>query len=223
MKKKMNIVYEDKNLIVVNKPSKLLTVGTDKEREHTLYREASDYVKKQHPKNKVFIVNRLDRDTSGLVVFAKNEVLKKELQDHWNEVALKREYLAIVEGKMLHSKGHLESYLVEEKNFKVHSTLDKKKGVLAITDYEVLDYANTYSLLCIHIHTGRKNQIRVQLSELGHPIIGDKKYGAKRNPLGELGLHAIALSLKVPYLKEPLCLETKVPVKFQIIFKMNDK
>ena len=213
--KKLNIVYEDKNLLIVDKPTKQLTIKTNKQEKNTLYEEASGYVKKKHPKNKVFIVNRLDRDTSGIVVFAKNESLKKKLQDKWNDIAI-RKYIAIVEGKMTKDRGTYKSYLVEDKFLKTHSTKDTKKGKLAITHYEVINEMNGYSVLDIKIDTGRKNQIRVHLSDDGHPIVGDKKYNARRNPISRLGLHAYYLELKVPEYKEPLVLETRFPQVFKM-------
>lgn len=215
MKKKMDIIYEDKELLIVNKPTKRLTVGTDKIKENTLYHEASDYVKKSYPKNKVFIVNRLDRETSGLVVFAKNEVTKKNLQAHWDEVAT-REYLAIVEGKVTKKEQTLKSYLREDKTLRVYETTEKN-GRLAITHYEVLASIKAYSLLKIRIETGRKNQIRVQLSGIGHPIIGDKKYGATKNPLGRLGLHASYLELKTK--AKSLKLFAKIPKEWKNMFE----
>lgn len=218
MKKKMDIIYEDKNLLIINKPTRLLTVGTDKQKEHTLFWMASDYVKKQYPKNKVFIVNRLDKDTSGIVVFAKNEDLKRKLQDNWDNFAKKREYTAIVEGRLPKQKDTLQSYLIEDKTFFVRSTNDSKNGKLAITNYEVKSFKNTYSLLKIEIKTGRKNQIRVQLSDIKNPIIGDKKYGSKRNPIGRLGLHANHLELMVPGYKNILTLDAKIPHEFTNMF-----
>ena len=218
MKKKLNIVFENKELLIINKPSKMLTIATEKDKNHNLYQEASSYVKKKHPKNKVFIVNRLDRDTSGIVVFSKNEALKKKLQNHWDECAVVREYIAIVEGYLKEKKGIIKSYLMEDKTLKVFSTNDSKRGKLAITEYEVLQEKNTYSLVKIKIHTGRKNQIRVHLSDLGHPIIGDKKYGAKRNPLGRLGLHAKYLELKLVGAREVLKLDTVLPKEFKMMF-----
>lgn len=193
-KKKMDILYEDKELLVINKPSGMLTIATDKEKIRTLYHEAREYVKKQNPKNKIFILHRLDKDTSGIVLFAKNEKLKKELQNNWNEIAYIREYLAIVEGKVEKKKDTIKSYLVEDKTHRVYSS---EKGNLAITHYETLAQNKTYSLLKINIDTGRKNQIRVQLSEIGHPIVGDKKYGSTKNPIGRMGLHASVLELNL--------------------------
>ena len=209
--KKMNIVFENKNLLVVEKEPHVLTIATEKKEEHTLYREASAYVKKQYPKNKIFIVHRLDKDTSGLVIFAKNQDTKNELQNNWDKV--KREYIAIVEGKVPKQKDVLESYLVEDKTYNVYSTKDPKKGKLAITEYEVLKQNNNFSLLKINIKTGRKNQIRVQLSDIGHPIVGDKKYNSKTNILKRLALHANLIEYKNYHF------ETKYPKEFNKIFK----
>ncbi len=214
-KKKMDILYEDKELLVVNKKAGLLTIATEKEKWHTLYHEAREYVKKQNPKNKIFIVHRLDKDTSGIVVFAKNEKVKKDLQDHWNEIANGREYLAIVEGSIQKTKDTIKSYLVENKMHQVHST--KKGGALAITNYEVLGKNKAYTLLKINIETGKKNQIRVSLSELGHPIVGDKKYGSKKNPMGRMGLHASKLIVNRKN-KEYKWI-AKIPVEFKRMFE----
>lgn len=217
MPKKMDIVYEDKNLLIINKPTKLLTIATEKEKQRTLYQEASNYVKKQHPKNKVFIVNRLDRDTSGLVVFAKDEITKKKMQENWSQVAKCREYIAIVEGRVLKKYGTLKTFLIEDKNYRVHKT-DSKKGSLSVTHYETLMSNKKYSLLLITIDTGRKNQIRVQLKDIGHPIIGDKKYGATKNPINRMGLHASFLELKINS-KTTLKLMAKIPKEFKTIFE----
>lgn len=196
--KKIVILYEDKDLIAVSKPAKLLTISTDKEKTHTLYQEVSAYVKKQHPKNKVFIVHRLDRDTSGIVVFAKNEKMKQILQAEWQERALVREYIAIVTGAMPMKKGIIKNYLYEDKTLCVRATSDPSRGKLAITEYEVLAKNKKYSLVKIHIKTGRKNQIRVHLKDLGYPIVGDKKYGDKKTSVGRLLLHASYLKLLLP-------------------------
>lgn len=193
--KKLDIIYEDKEILVINKEPNLLTIATDKRETNTLYNEVSEYVKKQYPKNKVFIVHRLDKDTSGIVIFAKTMKMKKYLQDNW--VSVKREYIAIVKGKMPKDKDTLKSYLKESKTLNVYSTKDTKNGKLAITDYEVLQSNNKYSLLKINIKTGRKNQIRVQLSDINHPIIGDKKYGSKSSEIKRLALHASLVEYKI--------------------------
>ena len=190
--KKMDIIYEDKELLVVNKPSKLLTIS-DGRTDITLYKEARDYVKKQHKSNKIFIVHRLDRDTSGVVLFAKSENLKKYLQDNWNSIT-KREYLGIVEGYLKTDKGVIKEYLKEDKTHRVYVSKNKD-GEYAETYYEVIKRINKCSVVKIEIKTGKKNQIRVGFSNLGHPIIGDKKYGSKNNNIKRLGLHASKLEI----------------------------
>lgn len=213
--KKMNIIYEDKDLLVVEKESNVLTISSPKEHEHTLYHEVSTYVKKQFPKNKIFIVHRLDKDTSGLVIFSKNQAKKIELQNNWENV--KRSYYAIVEGKMPKEKGILKSYLAEDKTLRVYSTSNPRIGKLAITEYEVLNYSNNFTLLRINIKTGRKNQIRVQLSDINHPIVGDKKYGSKYNPIRRLLLHAYLIDIN----SKDKCyhFETPYPKSFSQIIK----
>lgn len=211
----MNIIYEDKELLVVEKEPHQLTIATEKKEQNTLYQEASTYVKKQYPKNKIFIVHRLDRETSGLILFAKNQEKKFSLQKNWSNVT--REYLCIVEGKMPKKKDTLKSYLVETKTYDVYSTKDAKKGKLAITEYEVLQTTDKYSLLKINIQTGRRNQIRVQLADIGHPIVGDKKYGSLSNPLKRLCLHANLISFTDN--KKRYYFETKYPKEFTRLFK----
>lgn len=208
-KEKLDIIYEDKYLIAVNKKSGLLTISNKKESYNTLYHKVSDYVKKQHKSNKIFIVHRLDQDTSGIILFAKDYKTKELLQNTWDKV--KREYIALVEGKPKENKKTLKSYLKETKTLHTYSTNDSKNGKLAITEYEVLKSNNQYSLLLINILTGRKNQIRVQLSDIGNPIVGDKKYGSKKNPIRRLCLHAQKLEFIHPITKKLMLLETKIP------------
>lgn len=197
-KKKLDIIYEDKELIVINKPSGLLTVSTAKEKQRTLFHEVSAYVKKSNPKAKVFIVNRLDKDTSGIVLFAKNQSTKYLYQNAWDKVAEKRCYTAVVLGKLKDKKGTIKSYLKETKTLLVYSTNDKKEGKLAITNYSVIKENDKYSLIDIEIKTGRKNQIRVHLNDIGNPILGDKKYGNKKSLTNRLMLHASYLLLINP-------------------------
>lgn len=216
--KKLNIIYEDKEIIVISKEAKLLIVSTDKERFHTLYNEVSNYVKRKHPKNKIFIVHRLDKDTSGVILFAKNEKIKKAFQDDWDNIAIKREYVALVEGNDI-NKGTIKSYLYETKTLQVISSNDPKKGKLAITEYENINKGKKYSKVLINIKTGRKNQIRVHLSSIGYPIIGDKKYGALTNPLNRLGLHATKLVIRHPFTSELMIFESPIPSSFDNLIK----
>lgn len=176
-KEKLNILYEDKYLIVIEKPSGLLTIGTIKEKENTLYKKVSDYVKKQHKSNKIFIVHRLDKDTSGIILFAKNEEVKRKLQRDWDKTI--RKYIALVEGNVT-KNGIIKNYLGETKTLKTFITNNKNLGKLAITKYYVLKNTKEYSLLNIEILTGRKNQIRVHMESINHSIVGDKKYGSKK-------------------------------------------
>ncbi|MBQ4584476.1 MAG: RNA pseudouridine synthase [Bacilli bacterium] len=206
--KKLDIIYEDKELLVVNKPTKKLTIATEKNKFNTLYHEVRQYIKKQNPKNKIFIVHRLDEQTSGIVLFAKNEKLKYLLQKNWQNYY--REYIAIVEGKLT-GIGTIKSYLKESKTLQVYSTNDSKFGKLAITNYESLKSNKNYSVVKINIETGRKNQIRVHLSDLGYPIVGDKKYNAKTNILNRLGLHANKLEITHPISKKKFIFEAKLP------------
>jgi len=216
-KEKLDIIYEDKFLIVVNKKSGLLTIGTDKEREKTLYNQVYTYLKQKHKSNKVFIVHRLDKDTSGLVVFAKSEKVKFLLQDSWENV--KRLYYVIVNGVVENEHNTIKSYLKETKSLLVYSSNDKK-GKLAITEYKKLNSNTKYSLLEINIKTGRKNQIRVHLNDIGHSIVGDKKYGnAKLNPLNRLCLNAYYLEFKHPITNDILKLETNYPKEFSKLIK----
>jgi 23S rRNA pseudouridine1911/1915/1917 synthase len=173
--KKLRIIYEDKYLIIVNKPTGEFTISRDNHYDNNLYDEVKTYVKKQNPKNKIFIVHRLDKDTSGLVLFAKNEKVKYDLQRNWQNV--ERKYYAVVSGKLNEKNGTLKDFLYETKGLDVVVTNIKKIGKLAITNFNVIENNNKYSLLDINIETGRRNQIRVQLANIGHPIIGDKKYG----------------------------------------------
>ncbi len=211
--KKLDIRYEDKDLIVVNKPCKLLTIKGERE-EKNLYEEVSAYVKKQNPHNKIFVVHRLDKETSGLVIFAKSEQIKRALQSNWNFVT--REYIAVVEDIMPKKKDKLVNYLRETKTFQVYVA---HTGDKAITNYEVMHHNKKYSLLKINIETGRKNQIRVQLSNIGNTIVGDKKYGAKTNPLNRLGLMASKLVFIHPKKGVEIKLELDMPESYLNLVK----
>ncbi len=186
------IIYEDNEILLVKKRAGLLTIGTMGENEKTLYHMVREYANKN--KYRLFIINRLDKETSGIVMFAKNERIKMLYQDNWNELVTKRGYIAIVEGN-INKDGRIENLLYEEKNTFVHSS---KIGKKAITNYKVLKNNDKYTLLDIHIETGRKNQIRVHMSEMGNPIVGDKKYGSKIDPINKMCLHNYELEFKHP-------------------------
>ena len=208
---KLKIIYEDKYILVVNKDNHLLTIASLKEKENTLYHKVYLYLKKKNKNNKVFIIHRLDYDTSGLIIFAKDLKTKKYFQDNWSNVI--RKYMAIVNGKIEKEEGVIRSYLKETKTNLVYTTNDSKNGVLAITNYKKIKENSKYTLLDINIKTGRKNQIRVQLQELGNPILGDKKYGPKTKEK-RMYLHAYYLYFYHPYKKEYIKLELDVPKEF---------
>ena len=207
-KDKLKILYEDKSIIIISKPSNLLTIGTNKEHNNTLYRKVSEYVKKQHKSNKIFIVHRLDKDTSGIIAFAKTESVKRILQRNWDKT--KRKYVALVEGKV--TKGDtIKNYLAETKTLKTYITNDKKIGKLAITKYKPIKGNKEYTSLDIEILTGRKNQIRVHMESINHPIVGDKKYNSKKNPIRRMCLHATYLEFIHPITNKRLIIEDKYP------------
>ena len=208
---KVKIIYEDKDFLVVDKPSGMLTVATeeDKESNNNLYQVLSNYVKKKNSNAKVYIVHRLDKDTSGVILFAKNEKLKNILQDKWNDIAT-RIYYAVVYGKTK-EKEVLKTYLKEDKNL---ITYVSDEGKLAITEYERVKYNENYSLLKINIKTGRRNQIRVQLKEINHPIVGDSKYYKKDKEHKRMMLHASKLEITNPINKKTYVFESKLDSSF---------
>ena len=210
-KKKLDILYEDKFIIVVNKPCNLLTVATDREKDRTLFSYVFDYLKQKNKINKVFIVHRLDKDTSGIVILAKDEKTKFYLQDNW--VKFKRNYVAVVNGKIEKQKGVLKSYLQETKTHLTYSVNDKN-GKLAITEYEKIIENKAYTMLSLNLKTGRKNQIRVQLADMGNPIVGDKKYGIKKDPIRRMALVANTLEFIHPKTKEKIIIDIDIPNSF---------
>ena len=212
----LKIIYEDNDIIVIDKPTKILTISNDKEKEKTLYREVSNYLKREN--KKVFVIHRLDYDTSGVIMFAKNQKVQKLYQDNWNNLAKKREYTAAVEG-LTNSKGHIESYLKMSKTLQVYSSKNKD-GLLAITDYERIKYNNKYSLVKILISTGRRNQIRCHMADIGHPILGDNRYAKKKNDLlGRLALHANRLEIVNPTSNKLMIFTSEIPKEFYDIVK----
>lgn len=204
------VIYEDDYLIAINKPSGLLSVSTDSEKENTAFRILKECGKT------VFVVHRLDRDTSGVLLFAKRREVKEKLQKNWDST-LYREYIAVCEGVFKEKSGRAESYLKESKTHIVYSDKFGKNGKKAITNYEVIKTSKKYSWLRINIETGRKNQIRVAMKDLGHPIAGDKKYGALTNPFKRLGLHASMLKIIHPVTEKVVTFEAKIPRCFTLI------
>jgi len=217
-REKLNIIYEDRDLLVVNKPVRLLTIANNNKQEKTLFHQAVLYEKQKNKNNKIFIVHRLDRDVSGLVILAKSEKVKRILQDNWHELVITRGYKAIVEGHVEQASSVIKSYIAETKTFLSYTTNNPNKGKLAITEYKKVRANKKYTLLDINLLTGRKNQIRVHMQDIGHPIAGDKKYGASGNPLNRLGLHAERLEFYHPISKQKLDLISKLPSEFALMF-----
>jgi 23S rRNA pseudouridine1911/1915/1917 synthase len=217
----LRIVHEDADLIVVEKGSGLLSMASETEKVKTAYNMLSEYVKRSDPKNLIFIIHRLDRDTSGLMMFAKSKKIQEVMQKDWNEAIIERSYIAIVEGVIEKPEGTITSWLKENKAMVMFSSQTPDDGQKAITHYKVLKTNQLFTMLEVKLETGRKNQIRVHLKDLGFPVTGDKKYGAKLNPIGQMGLHARVLAFKHPVTGRALRFDTPIPGKFLKLFKIN--
>lgn len=213
----LKIVYEDDVLIVVEKQSGLLSMGTDRERMRTAFYILSEHVKQADQKNRIFILHRLDRDTSGLMMFAKNEEVKTAMQSAWDTVVLERKYVAVVEGALDRTEGTISTYLTENSGYKVFVS-NKIEGDLAITYYRVLKSNPVCSMVELSLNTGKKNQIRAHMEYIGHSIVGDKKYGAQWNPIGRVALHASVLRFTHPTTGEEMSFSTPIPGKFTSLF-----
>lgn len=210
----LQIVYEDSDIVVINKRNGLLSIGTDKEQKRTAYYILSDYVKQQHPDNKIFVVHRLDRETSGLMMFAKSLEVQEQMQRGWHRLVLDRRYVAVIEGALPKSEGEIDAPLTQDRNHKMWVTRPGE-GEEAITYYTTLRRGENYSLVDLRLLTGKKNQIRAHLEWKGTPIAGDKKYSAKTNPAGRVCLHAYRLSIVHPTTGKQLDFDTRIPKLFE--------
>lgn len=217
--KGVTILYEDKDIIVIEKAKGLLSVATAKEKDNTAYSILKKYLKEKDPKNMIFVVHRLDRDTSGVMLFAKTAKAQDILQTNWNDMVKERTYVAVVEGTMEKDSDTITSYLAENKAYITYSTDNKEEGKKAISTYKVLKKNKRYSMVEVNIETGRKNQIRVHMQELGHSVIGDKKYGATTNPIKRLGLHAHSIVFTHPITKEIFSFTSEIPNEFNTLFR----
>lgn len=220
---KIRIVFEDDHIIVAEKRAGLLSIATDKEKERTAYNILSDYLKQLDPTSRIFVVHRLDRETSGLMMFAKDEQVKFALQTRWEEIVTERKYVAVVEGIVEPKEQMISTYLTESKALKVYATT-RENGKLAQTSLAVLKTSpkKSLSLLELQLSTGRKNQIRAHMEYIGHPIIGDKKYGALgESPIGRVALHAMSLQFIHPITGETMSFSTPIPLNFQKLFGYN--
>ncbi len=217
------IIYENNEMIVINKPSGLLSIASDKEKGSTAYRMLTDYVQQKDKHNRIFVVHRLDEDTSGVLMVAKNPELQKALQDNWNDLVKSRGYYAIVDGIMKEKSGTIKSYLKKNSQNMMYSSKKAGDGQFSVTHYKVLMENGNYSLLDVHIDSGRKNQIRVHLGDLGHNVIGDDKYGNPTNPIKRLGLHAYELVLTHPLTNKELKFVAPTPKEFKTLFPNFNK
>ncbi len=211
----IDILHEDEHLLVIHKPAGLLTVATLHERERTAYAYIRNYLRRRSRRRQLFVVHRLDKFVSGILVFAKSEEIKEKLQSLFRRHTIDRRYWAIVEGPVKEDNGVIRSRLAEDRGKRMRSTEKPGEGKEAVTHYRVLRRFRHLTSLEIRLETGRKNQIRAHLSELGHPIAGDRAYGSSTNPLRRMGLHAFRLGFRHPVDGRPLRFETAPPPQFQ--------
>lgn len=217
---KLKVIFEDQYLIVVEKKEGLLTVTTGKSDETTAFSILKNYVKKASPQNRIYVVHRLDRETSGVIMFAKTREIQLALQENWHRVITRRVYVALVEGKVEKPEDTIVTWLTEnEKSLKIHSSKVDNGGQQAVTHYRTIKSNDKFSLLEVELETGRKNQIRVHMQDIGHPIVGDKKYGSEVSPIGRVGLHARVLAFIHPMSLENVTFETHVPKTFTSVFR----
>lgn len=215
---KLDIIYEDDEFIVINKPNGLLSIESDTEKLDTAYKKVLEYVSTKDVHARCFQVHRIDKETSGILVFVKTFELKEALRKKWNSLVLERGYTAIVEGKMPKKQDTITSWLKETTTNLMYDSHTEGDGLKAVTHYNVLRENAKYSLLNVLIDSGRKNQIRVAMYDLGHPIIGDDKYGTPQNPIKRLGLHATTLVLKHPFNGKILKFKANIPSVFNKLF-----
>lgn len=217
------VLYEDKDILVVDKPEGLLTVATEREKSRTAHSLLTDYIRTGcgRSRKRLFVVHRLDRDTSGVLIFAKSEEAMLRLKDRWKQT--EKKYLAVVHGTCKKSSETITTYLAEDKEYNVYSTSDSTKGKLSHTAYKVLRVAKGVSLLEVALLTGRKNQIRVHLAGIGHPIVGDTKYGYKDDSQPRMALHARSISFQHPFSGARLSFESEVPAFFTTLVGRIDR
>jgi len=209
--KGLEIIHEDRDILVINKPAGLLTIATDSEKSKTAYAALTDYVKKGSIRSphRIFIVHRLDRDTSGILIFAKTEIAKTKLQSSWEETS--KTYVAVTYGSWKIKEGKIESYLAENKAQSVFSTKDQGLGKFSQTEYKVIKETEKYSLLNVNLLTGRKHQIRVHFAEANHPIVGDARYGETSRKFPRMALHAKSIKFNHPFSGKEMFFETTIP------------
>lgn len=222
--KGLTIIHEDEDIIVIDKACGFLTMATETEKDKTAYFELNNYVRKgnRQSRDRVFIVHRLDRETSGVVVFAKTEKVKEFLQEKWEKFS--KQYFAVVHGKMGERDGVIETYLAENNIHRMYSVSNPRMGKLAKTGYRVFKESKNFSMLKIDLFTGRKNQIRVHFAERGNPVLGDKMYGKKGDKTSHrLALHAGAITIIHPRTKKEVTYMAPIPPLFKALLKFDNK
>ena len=212
--KDLDIVFEDPYLFIIDKHPGLLSMSNNS-RQQTVQTVLNRYLEKGGGRNTSHLVHRLDRDTSGLMVYAKDVQTQQSLINGWQQLVTDRRYLALVKGEFEQTRGRIQSWLTEDKKFVTHSSPVDNGGKYAVTHYNVLVSSNGYSLVECELETGRKNQIRVHMADLGHPVVGDRKYGSDEDPMRRLGLHAYMLCFTHPVTGKHLRFETPVPFCFE--------
>ncbi len=215
----LKIVYEDAYVIVVEKTEGLLSVNTERQKERTAYSILNEYVQRTNKRSRVYIVHRLDRDTSGLMMFAKDEKTQRVLRDNWHDIVTDRRYVAVVTGELEKNYDTVTSWLTDKTLYVANSTYDDG-GQKSITHYRTIKRGNGLSLVELDLETGRKNQIRVHMQSLGHPLIGDGRYGGDiaPNPIGRLALHAFKLNFYHPVTNQLMEFDTPYPPAFKKLF-----
>ena len=214
----VKIIFEDDAVVVIDKSAGLLSVAADTGTERSAYSVVSEYITRRNAKQKIFVVHRLDRDTSGIMMFVKDKDVQRNFRTHWQEVVVTRTYAVVVEGVVAKNGGTIKSWLHGTDGLRTWSDQNPEGGQKAISHYKVIQRSAGFSLLNVELETGRKNQIRVHMQDIGHPVAGDEKYGAHTNPIGRLGLHARVLAFIHPVTGEKLSFESDIPPEFLRLF-----
>lgn len=209
--KGMKIVFEDEYIIVIDKETGLLSVSTEKEKQQTAYSILNEYVKKKKRDARIFVIHRLDRQVSGMMIFTKDQDLQTQYQRNWSILVPVYDYVAAVYGTLDPEEGVIRSWLTENKNFLVFSNANNNGGLEAVTHYQTLKKNDAFSLVNFRLETRRKNQIRAQMKQLGHPVVGDKKYGAETNPARRMALHAHEMRIKHPISGRMMDFKSTIP------------
>ena len=210
----LKLVYEDAYIIVIDKREGVPAVSSERKRERTVFNILTEYVQRSGKQRRIYGVHRLDREASGLMIFAKDERTKQNLQDNWERIVMERTYVAVLEGEMEKDRGVMASWMVDDKVYFAQAPVNNASEK-AVTNYSTIKRVNGYSLMELELRNGRKEQIRVHMNEMGHPVVGDVKSGVDNDPLGRLALHAFRLCLYHPVTGEPLQFETPYPISFR--------